>query len=60
MDLDFIQENLGNFATFGKNVGKAFQEIPLLLKGFVDFFDNFGNLSSNAEFTSSKEFTGKE
>ena len=55
MDLDFIQENLGNFATFGKNVGKAFQEIPLLLKGFVEFFDNFGTLSSNAEFTSSKD-----
>lgn len=53
LDLDFIQENLGNFATFGKNIGNALQDIPELLKGIFEFFGNLDALSSNTDFASS-------
>lgn len=53
LDLDFIQENLGNFATFGKNIGTALQDIPELLKAFFEFFGNLDALSSNTDFASS-------
>ncbi|GAB3697928.1 PorH family porin [Corynebacterium nasicanis] len=53
MDLDIIQENLGNFATFGKNIGTALQSIPALLKTFFEFFGNLDNLSDNTRFASS-------
>jgi len=53
MDLDLIQENLGNFATFGKNIGTALQNIPELLKAFVEFFGNFSELKENTDFASS-------
>ena len=53
LDLDLIQENLGNFATFGKNIGTALQDIPELLKAFFEFFGNLDALSENTDFASS-------
>lgn len=49
MDLSLLKDNLSDFATFGKNVGAAFQGIPTLLTSFLEFFDNFGD---NTEETS--------
>ena len=45
MDLSLLKDNLSDFATFGKNVGAAFQGIPNLLTSIVSFFDNFGTLT---------------
>ena len=37
MDLEFIQEQLDNFSTFGGAIGGALQSIPELLGNVVDF-----------------------
>lgn len=54
MDLDFIQEQLDTFATFGGNIGDALQLIPELLERFFSLFQEqeneetlLTNLSSN-------------
>lgn len=49
MDLGTIQDALKDFATFGKNIGDAFQLIPTVLGDTVYFFDNFKVLSSTTE-----------
>lgn len=49
MDLSLLKDNLSDFATFGKNVGTAFQDAPALIAQFLGFFDNFGD---NTEDTS--------
>ncbi len=45
MDLSLLQDSLSDFATFGKNVGTAFQDIPAVLLSIVNFIDNFGDLT---------------
>ncbi|MDO5669379.1 MAG: PorH family porin [Corynebacterium sp.] len=49
MDLGTIQDAFADFATFGKNIGKAFQGIPDNVSLFVNFFQNFETLSSTTE-----------
>ncbi|SMG21824.1 hypothetical protein SAMN06295981_1203 [Corynebacterium pollutisoli] len=49
MDLGTIQDALKDFATFGKNIGDAFQLIPTVLGDTLDFFVNFKELSSTTE-----------
>ena len=49
MDLGTIQGQLADFATFGKNIGTALQNIPTLLTSIIGFVDNFGTLSSATE-----------
>ena len=49
MDLGTIQGQLADFATFGKNIGTALQNIPGLINGVIGFVENFGALSSNTE-----------
>lgn len=49
MDLSLLKETLGNYETFGGNIGTALKGIPALLNFVIDFFDNF---SDNADTTS--------
>lgn len=49
MDLSLLKETLGNYETFGGNIGTALKGIPALLNFVIDFFDNFGD---NADTTS--------
>ena len=49
MDLSLLKETLGNYETFGGNIGTALQSIPTLLNFVIDFF---GNFSDNADITS--------
>jgi len=49
MDLGTIQDAFADFATFGKNIGKAFQGIPDNITAVLTFFDNFEALSSTTE-----------
>ncbi|HKM24514.1 MAG TPA: PorH family porin [Corynebacterium sp.] len=49
MDLGTIQGQLNDFATFGKNIGTALQNIPGLINGVIGFVDNFEALSSATE-----------
>lgn len=43
MDLSLLQDSFSDFATFGKNVGIVFKNIPELLLDVLGFFDNFGD-----------------
>lgn len=45
MDLSLLKETLGNYETFGGNIGTALQGIPALLTSILNFFDNFGALA---------------
>lgn len=45
MDLSLLKETLGNYETFGGNIGTALQNIPTLLESILDFFNNFGELA---------------
>lgn len=45
MDLSLLKDNLSDFATLGKNLGPALQNIPTLLNAIVSFFTNFGDLT---------------
>ena len=47
MDLSLLKDNLSDFATLGKNLGPALQNIPTLLTSIVNFFTNFGDLTDN-------------
>lgn len=49
MDLSLLKETLGNYETFGGNIGTALKGIPALLNFVIDFFGNFGD---NADTTS--------
>ena len=43
MDLSLLKDSLSDFATLGKNLGPALQNIPALLTGIINFFQNFGD-----------------
>ena len=45
MDLSLLKDNLSDFATLGKNLGPALQNIPTLLTSIINFFTNFGDLA---------------
>lgn len=45
MDLSLLKDNLSDFATLGKNLGPALQNIPQLLTDIINFFTNFGDLA---------------
>lgn len=45
MDLSLLKDSLSDFATFGKNLGPALQNIPGLLTDIINFFQNFGDLA---------------
>lgn len=63
MDLDFIQEQLDTFATFGGNIGDALQLIPELLERFFSLFqeqENEETLLSNLSSNTSDIFGGDE
>ncbi|AGN20234.1 hypothetical protein J433_07215 [Corynebacterium glutamicum MT] len=45
MDLSVLKETLGNYETFGGNIGTALKGIPTLLTSILNFFDNFGALA---------------
>ncbi|ANR63583.1 PorH family porin [Corynebacterium glutamicum] len=45
MDLSLLKETLGNYETFGGNIGTALQDIPTLLTSILNFFKNFGDLA---------------
>lgn len=49
MDLGTIQDAFADFATFGKNIGKAFVGIPNNITAVLEFFNNFEALSSTTE-----------
>lgn len=49
MDLAIIQGLLNDFATFGKNIGTALQNIPTLIGSIVDFFTNFNETADNTD-----------
>ena len=49
MDLSLLKDNLADYATFGGNIGTAFQAIPKLLTSILDFVDNFGAYADNTE-----------
>lgn len=51
MDLGTIQDVLGDFVTFGKNIDTALQAIPGLLESIIEFID--GGASSAFDDTSS-------
>lgn len=53
MDLDFIQEQLDTFSTFGGNIGDALQLIPQLLESFFSLFqDNADGESGLSQLSS--------
>ena len=45
MDLSLLKDSLSDFATLGKNLGPALQNIPTLLTSIINFVQNFGNLT---------------
>ena len=45
MDLSILKDSLSDFATLGKNLGPALQNIPTLLTNILNFFQNFGDLA---------------
>lgn len=49
MDLSLLKETLGNYETFGGNIGTAFQSIPELLTDILNFVKNFGDYADNTE-----------
>lgn len=49
MDLSLLKETLSDYATFGGNIGTAFQSIPTLLTDILDFVNNFGKYADNTE-----------
>ncbi|WP_156322922.1 PorH family porin [Corynebacterium deserti] len=49
MDLSLLKETLGNYETFGGNIGTALKGIPELLTFVIEFFQDFGD---NADTTS--------
>ena len=49
MDLGTIGDLLGDFATFGKNIGTALQDFPKVIDIIVGLVD--GGLSSTVEST---------
>ena len=48
MDLSLLKDSLSDFATLGKNLGPALQNIPGLLTSIINFLQGFGD---NAETT---------
>lgn len=59
MDLEFIQEQLDNFSTFGGAIGGALQGIPDLLGNVADFFENFDEISETTSNLSSELTEGE-